>query len=108
MSFYLFINIFCYLHQSDEDEDDADSAELGLDNVGGVFVVMCGGLALSCITACCEFLWKARKLATEEGVSVLNKFTICDEFHTHIHHQYYGNNYFWYFELEKFFFTCVF
>ena len=60
----------CWVKQADEKVDAAAAAELGMDNVGGVFLVMAIGLALSCLTACCEFSWKARKLATEEGVSI--------------------------------------
>ncbi|KAG0711540.1 Glutamate receptor ionotropic, kainate 5 [Chionoecetes opilio] len=45
--------------------------ELGLNNVGGVFVVLLAGMGLASVTAVCEFVWKSRKLATEEHVSVL-------------------------------------
>jgi ionotropic glutamate receptor len=44
------------------DEMKKDSAnELGLANVGGVFVVLVAGLGLSVVAALLEFLWKARK-----------------------------------------------
>ncbi|KAK7026645.1 hypothetical protein SK128_015457 [Halocaridina rubra] len=55
--------------QTEESKDAASAAELGLENVGGVFVVMVGGFIISIFVACCEFLWKARKLATEDGAS---------------------------------------
>merc|ERR1719370_829939 len=42
------------------------SAELGLANVGGVFVVVTAGSVIAVFVACCEFFWKARKLATYE------------------------------------------
>ncbi|KAG0715855.1 Glutamate receptor ionotropic, kainate 2 [Chionoecetes opilio] len=48
-------------------KDSASAAELGLENVGGVFVVMVGGIMLAMMVACCEFMWKARKLATDDG-----------------------------------------
>ncbi|XP_042214385.1 glutamate receptor ionotropic, kainate 2-like isoform X2 [Homarus americanus] len=55
--------------QEEETVDAASAVDLGLENVGGVFVVMAGGCALACLTTCCEFMWKARKLATDEGAS---------------------------------------
>jgi len=51
--------------KDEEEKDDASSAELDLDNVGGVFVVMVGGFMIAAFIAMCEFTWKARKLATE-------------------------------------------
>lgn len=42
--------------------------ELGLANVGGVFVVLMGGMGVACVVAVFEFLWKSRKVATEERV----------------------------------------
>lgn len=42
--------------------------ELGLANVGGVFVVLMGGMGAACVVAVCEFVWKSRKVATEERV----------------------------------------
>ncbi|XP_043279379.1 glutamate receptor ionotropic, kainate 2 isoform X2 [Venturia canescens] len=40
--------------------------ELGLANVGGVFVVLMGGMGIACVMAVCEFVWKSRKVAVEE------------------------------------------
>lgn len=60
-----------------EKKDAASAAELGLKNVGGVFVVMVGGIMLAVLVACCEFMWKARKLATDDGVSFTEE--ICKE-----------------------------
>lgn len=45
------------------------AAELGLDNVGGVFVVLIGGMVMAAFMAVCEFMWNARELATDENVS---------------------------------------
>nr|CAD7443085.1 unnamed protein product [Timema bartmani] len=42
--------------------------ELGLANVGGVFVVLMGGMGVACVIAVCEFVWKSRKVAVEERV----------------------------------------
>ncbi|XP_024216292.1 glutamate receptor ionotropic, kainate 2 isoform X2 [Halyomorpha halys] len=43
--------------------------ELGLANVGGVFVVLMGGMGVACVIAVCEFVWKSRKVAVEERAS---------------------------------------
>jgi hypothetical protein len=46
------------------------ASELGLANVGGVFVVLMGGMGVAIIMALCEFIWKSRKLAMEEHASL--------------------------------------
>ena len=45
------------------------ASELGLANVGGVFVILLAGLALSFAVAILEFVWKARKSASNFRVS---------------------------------------
>lgn len=45
--------------------------ELGLANVGGVFVVLMGGMGVACVVAVCEFVWKSRKVAVEERLSAI-------------------------------------
>lgn len=53
-------------------------------NVGGVFVVLLAGMGLACLIAVFEFIWKSRKLATEDNVRH-NQF-ICKGFsHTSKH-----------------------
>ncbi|XP_076307933.1 glutamate receptor ionotropic, kainate 2-like isoform X2 [Tachypleus tridentatus] len=42
------------------------ASELGLDNVGGVFVVLSSGLCMACLIVVLEFTWKLRKLPSEE------------------------------------------
>lgn len=49
-----------------EETDEASSSELGLDNVGGVFVVLLGGMGLACVVGILEFVWKTRKTVREE------------------------------------------
>lgn len=39
-------------------------------HVGGVFVVLVGGLIAGLFIACLEFMWKARKNAKKDKVSV--------------------------------------
>nr|XP_053638564.1 glutamate receptor ionotropic, kainate 2-like [Cherax quadricarinatus] len=56
--------------QDDESKSSSKANELGLNNVGGVFVVLLAGMGLASVVAVCEFVWKSRKLATEEHASV--------------------------------------
>ena len=46
----------------------ASSSQLGLANLGGVFIVLLGGMFVSIIIAVFEFSWKRRKLAVDENV----------------------------------------
>ena len=49
------------------DDKKKDSAnELGLANVGGVFVVLIVGLCISVVVAILEFIWKARQTADKK------------------------------------------
>lgn len=57
------------LHQDDTSKSSSAANELGLANVGGVFVVLMGGMGVACVIAVCEFVWKSRKVAVEERVS---------------------------------------
>ncbi|XP_076034612.1 glutamate receptor ionotropic, kainate 2-like isoform X3 [Oratosquilla oratoria] len=56
--------------EDDESKSSSKANELGLSNVGGVFVVLLAGMGLASVVAVCEFVWKSRKLATEEHASV--------------------------------------
>ncbi|BFZ10283.1 hypothetical protein BsWGS_13322 [Bradybaena similaris] len=49
------------------------AAELGVENVGGVFVVLMGGVVIGFFVSLCEFMWKARKNAKKD------KQTLCSE-----------------------------
>ena len=52
------------VRKKNTDDKKKDSAnELGLDNVGGVFVVLIVGLCISFVVAILEFIWKARQSA---------------------------------------------
>ena len=44
------------------------AAELGLENVGGVFVVLGGGCMVAFIIAIFEFLWNIKEVALEEKI----------------------------------------
>ncbi|XP_031625101.1 glutamate receptor ionotropic, kainate 2 [Contarinia nasturtii] len=54
--------------RDDTSKSSSTANELGLANVGGVFVVLMGGMGVACVIAVCEFVWKSRKVATEERV----------------------------------------
>lgn len=61
---------FILCETKDETTKTSSTAnELGLANVGGVFVVLMGGMGVACVIAVCEFVWKSRKVAVEERVS---------------------------------------
>jgi molybdopterin biosynthesis enzyme len=49
---------------------------LTLAHVGGAFVVLLGGCAMSCIMVFFEFMWKARKLARDDD-SVITPVCTC-------------------------------
>ena len=48
--------------------DDGNSAQLGLANLGGVFIVLLGGVIVSCLLAVCEYMWEARRIVRDKEV----------------------------------------
>ncbi len=54
---------FSYLQK---DDDKTKASELSLANVGGVFVVLLAGMGLACLIAVFEFIWKSRKMASDD------------------------------------------
>lgn len=48
---------------------EVDSAELGVDNVGGVFLVLGAGLFVAVLIGLLEFVWNVKDVALEEKVS---------------------------------------
>ncbi|CAB3367343.1 Hypothetical predicted protein [Cloeon dipterum] len=54
--------------RDDTSKSSSAANELGLANVGGVFVVLLGGMGVACVIAVAEFVWKSRKVAVEERV----------------------------------------
>ncbi|XP_055949949.1 glutamate receptor ionotropic, kainate 2-like [Argiope bruennichi] len=50
----------------DETSTAGSASALSLANVGGVFVVLGAGLVAACIVAIVEFVWKSRKVDSEE------------------------------------------
>lgn len=57
------------LCKEDEAEKNANTSELGLASVGGVFFVLMCGCGASFFIAICEFLWNIRKVAVNEKVN---------------------------------------
>lgn len=47
--------------------------ELGIDNLGGVFVVLMGGMGVSCVIAVLEFIWHTRKVVRKGRGSLCNE-----------------------------------
>ncbi|KRF81168.1 glutamate receptor ionotropic, kainate 2 isoform X2 [Drosophila virilis] len=52
------------------EEGNADTPELGLENVGGVFLVLGLGLFAAMVLGCTEFLWNVKTVAIEEKISL--------------------------------------
>ena len=52
---------------------EGDSAQLGLPNLGGVFIVLYAGMIASCFIAIFEFMWKKRRMLQDEEVSHMSK-----------------------------------
>ena len=48
--------------------EEGNSAQLGLANLGGVFIVLLGGVIVSCLLALCEYMWEARRLVRDKEV----------------------------------------
>lgn len=53
----------------DDDKKPTSASELGLPNVGGVFVVLLAGLGMAAIVAVFEFIWRTKKIPRDERVS---------------------------------------
>ena len=52
----------------DDDDKTVNLAELGMANVGGLFVLLMCGCAATLFTAVCEFFWNIREVAVKEKV----------------------------------------
>lgn len=51
-----------------DEEGGGDTPELGMDNVGGVFIVVGIGLFIAFIIGIIDFLWNIRQIAIDEKV----------------------------------------
>ncbi|XP_076352002.1 glutamate receptor ionotropic, kainate 2-like isoform X2 [Tachypleus tridentatus] len=54
----------------EETSHSVSASELGLDNVGGVFLVLSTGLCVACLIVILEFTWKLRTIPVEERDSL--------------------------------------
>lgn len=54
----------------EEKESASATSELGIDKVGGVFVLLAGGVIIGCVAAVLEFIWKSLKISKDERVSI--------------------------------------
>lgn len=52
------------------EEDSKEASALGVENIGGIFIVLAAGLVLSVFVAIGEFIYKSRKNLDIEEVSV--------------------------------------
>lgn len=52
--------------------DEAHHDDLGIENVGGVFVVLAGGCFVALIVAMIDFLWNVEKIAIEEKARTMS------------------------------------
>lgn len=52
-------------------DDDSSGGELGVENVGGVFVVLGIGCGVAAGMGIFEFLWHVREVAIEQKVKVI-------------------------------------
>lgn len=55
--------------QSEEAAEEGAAGELGVENVGGVFVVLACGCSAATAMGIFEFLWNVREVAIEQKVS---------------------------------------
>lgn len=62
-----------------DDGGGGDSLELGLANVGGVFLVLGAGVLTGIIVGIIDFLWNIRQISIDESVSgnILNLTPFC-------------------------------
>lgn len=52
------------------DEERHETGPMGIQNLGGIFIVLASGLVLSVFVAIAEFIYKLRKTAEREQVCV--------------------------------------
>lgn len=61
---------FSSIFGQNADSSSGGASELGLANVGGVFMVLIGGILCASVICAFEFIWETRKMALEEGEKV--------------------------------------
>lgn len=58
-----------------DDKKDSKASPLGVDNIGGVFVVLLAGLIMAIIVAICEFICHVKRNASVRKVSFVPNFS---------------------------------
>ena len=53
------------------DEERRETGPMGIQNLGGIFIVLAAGLVLSVFVAIAEFVYKLRKTAERDQVNIL-------------------------------------
>ena len=61
---------------NDDKKQESNANPLGLENVGGIFVVLITGLSLAVIAAVVEFIWNSRKNAAADRVCIASQNTM--------------------------------
>ncbi|XP_060848999.1 glutamate receptor ionotropic, kainate 3-like isoform X1 [Rhopalosiphum padi] len=57
-----------------QDTDNNEASELSMKNVGGVFIVLCSGVAVAAVLAALEMFWTLWKTTSKEKVSFKSEF----------------------------------
>lgn len=57
------------------DEERRETGPMGIQNLGGIFIVLASGLVLSVFVAIAEFIYKLRKTAEREQVYISTDYT---------------------------------
>lgn len=63
------MNVNIFLINLNKITGGGDTPELGMDNVGGVFLVLGAGLCVAVIVCIIDFLWNIRQISIDETVS---------------------------------------
>uniref|UniRef100_A0AAQ6IKV7 Glutamate receptor n=1 Tax=Anabas testudineus TaxID=64144 RepID=A0AAQ6IKV7_ANATE len=67
------------------DEERRETGPMGIQNLGGIFIVLASGLVLSVFVAIAEFIYKLRKTAEREQVYVPINHLQTPQMHVHTH-----------------------
>lgn len=66
------------------DEERREAGPMGIQNLGGIFIVLASGLVLSVFVAVAEFIYKLRKTAEREQVYISTDHEFKEHFHEFI------------------------
>ena len=64
-------------HRLWQEKPESGAAALGLENVGGIFLVLVVGLSLSCLVASLEYAWSRRRLTRPHVSNPLYHLHVC-------------------------------